>query len=118
MRAIVEVMQDGKPKRVEGELVQVHAGPKEVWAFAVSGGDANDNARMDLSATGHVRLPVFPDITVPVTTKDVPVDEAFGLAAHVAAAAAGFPGLGPTVSTAAQGALGILRGLIGLGRKK
>lgn len=117
MRAVIEVLQDGKPKRVEGELVEVSAGPKEVWAVALSGGDANDNKRMDLTAATHLRLPVFPDVRVPVTTKDVPVDEAFGLAAHVATAAAGFPGLGPAVSKAAQGALALLRSIIGIGRK-
>lgn len=112
MRAVVLVKKDGKVEKVEGDLVEVSAGPGELWAAAASGGDANQDKRADVTLCAHLKLPVLPDVRVPATTKNIPVEEALTLAVHAGAAVSGVPGLGPTVAAGIKGLVGLLRALM------
>lgn len=98
---------DGKV--VEGELVGISPGARQLWAVALAGGDADKDLQVDVEAAGYVVLPVIPNVELPPKVHNLPVDQALSLVQSAAPAVAAVPGLG---AAAAEG----LKGLVALAK--
>jgi hypothetical protein len=80
------------------EIVRVVPGEHELWAVACSGGDTDNNGKVDVTPNGTIRLPLLGDVTLPSRTVEVPVEQMLSALAKVAipAASALVPSLGST----------------------
>lgn len=96
---------DGKV--IEGELVGILPGARQLWAVALAGGDADKDNQVDVEAAGYVTLPLIPNVEISPKVHNLPVDQALSLAQAAAPALAAVPGLG---AMAAEG----LKGLVAL----
>lgn len=102
-------IKTAKGEMVEGTLQTIQPEGLELWAFAGSGGDTNDNKKADVTYMGGFRLPLFGHVPVGPRTVDVPLDEVLQLAGVAADAIAPVPGVGVVASAGIRSLAALVR---------
>lgn len=94
---------------VEGDLVGLAPGPRQLLVMAVAVGDADKDGQVDVEAAGYAVLPVIPNVELPPKVLNVPVDQALTLAQAAAPALAAVPGVGAAAAEGLKGLVALVR---------